>query len=114
MIPKPLRTLGTGAAIILGGILTLNLASSATIRAIRLANEAKRVKLKSKAPFFFFFFFFFVYGGALACLLLSPIFLLGVFGAEKGRIALWHLQRQGFLYMQIVQRECHHKLVAFV
>lgn len=113
MIPKPLRTLGTGAAIILGGILTLNLASSATIRAIRLANEAKRVKLKSKAPFFFFFFFF-VCGGTLACLLLRPIFLLGVFGAEKGRIALWRLQRQGVLYMQIVQRECHHKLVAFV
>ncbi|KAG2718711.1 hypothetical protein I3843_03G223600 [Carya illinoinensis] len=45
MIPKPLRTLGTGAAIILGGILTLNLASSATIRAIRLTNEAKRRKI---------------------------------------------------------------------
>lgn len=51
MIPKQLRTLGTGAALILGGLLTLNLASSATIRALRSTNEAKRVKLKSQTLF---------------------------------------------------------------
>ena len=44
MIPKPVRALGTGAALILGGILTLNLVSSATVGALRLAAEAKRVK----------------------------------------------------------------------
>ncbi|XP_062147938.1 uncharacterized protein LOC133856907 [Alnus glutinosa] len=47
MIPKPLRTLGTGAAIILGGLITLNLASSATMRALRFTNEAKRRKVAS-------------------------------------------------------------------
>ncbi|KAB1209029.1 hypothetical protein CJ030_MR6G010454 [Morella rubra] len=45
MIPKPLRTVGIGGAIILGGLLTLNLASSVTIRAIRFSNEAKRRKI---------------------------------------------------------------------
>lgn len=52
--------MGTGAAIILGGLLTLNLASSATMRALRFTNEAKRVKLKSEtlsslAPILFCF-----------------------------------------------------------
>uniref|UniRef100_A0A803QD09 Reverse transcriptase domain-containing protein n=1 Tax=Cannabis sativa TaxID=3483 RepID=A0A803QD09_CANSA len=42
MIPKPVQVLGKGAAIILGGVVTLNLVSSATVGALRAANEAKR------------------------------------------------------------------------
>ncbi|KAL5547974.1 hypothetical protein UlMin_003205 [Ulmus minor] len=45
MIPKQLRALGAGAALILGGILTLNLVSTATIGALRIATEAKRRKI---------------------------------------------------------------------
>ncbi|KAH7546438.1 protein BUNDLE SHEATH DEFECTIVE 2, chloroplastic [Ziziphus jujuba] len=45
MIPKQLRTMATGAAVILGGIFTLNLVSSATIATLRLATEAKRRKV---------------------------------------------------------------------
>ncbi|KAF3453659.1 hypothetical protein FNV43_RR04100 [Rhamnella rubrinervis] len=44
MIPKPLRALATGTAVVLGGIFALNLVSSATIGALRLATEAKRRK----------------------------------------------------------------------
>ncbi|GMN66239.1 hypothetical protein TIFTF001_038077 [Ficus carica] len=42
MIPKPVRALLTGASVILGGVFTLNLISSATIGALRLATESKR------------------------------------------------------------------------
>ncbi|XP_048423380.1 protein BUNDLE SHEATH DEFECTIVE 2, chloroplastic [Pyrus x bretschneideri] len=42
MFPKQLRTVGTAAAVLLGGILTLNLASTATIGALRFAAESKR------------------------------------------------------------------------
>jgi hypothetical protein len=48
MIPKPMRRLATGTAIILGGIVSLNLASTVAIKAIRFTNEAKRV-INSKA-----------------------------------------------------------------
>lgn len=43
MIPKPLQTVGKAAAVIFAGFLTLNLASTATIGAIRVAVESKRV-----------------------------------------------------------------------
>ncbi|BBH08460.1 hypothetical protein Prudu_020663, partial [Prunus dulcis] len=45
MIPKPLRTLCTVAAVLVGGFFTLNLASTATIGALRLATESKRRKI---------------------------------------------------------------------
>ncbi|ONH98267.1 hypothetical protein PRUPE_7G238900 [Prunus persica] len=45
MIPKPLRTLCTVAAALVGGFFTLNLASTATIGALRLATESKRRKI---------------------------------------------------------------------
>jgi hypothetical protein len=79
MIPKPLRTLGTGAAIILGGLITLNLASSATMRALRFTNEAKRVKLKSETLFGSNTFLFPLLGVRFSCC---------GFGAEKGGVAL--------------------------
>ena len=44
--------IGTGAALILGGLLTLNLVSSATVGALRLASEAKRVKKLKNHKFF--------------------------------------------------------------
>ncbi|PRQ46450.1 putative Heat shock protein DnaJ, cysteine-rich [Rosa chinensis] len=44
MIPKPLQTVGKGAAVIVAGFLTLNLASTATIGAIRFAVESRRKK----------------------------------------------------------------------
>ncbi|KAL6221736.1 hypothetical protein ACLB2K_002787 [Fragaria x ananassa] len=44
MIPKPLQTVGKAAAVIFAGFLTLNLASTATIGAIRVAVESKRKK----------------------------------------------------------------------
>lgn len=46
MIPKPARVLLTGASLILGGVLTLNIISSATIGALRFATESKRVSEK--------------------------------------------------------------------
>ena len=52
MIPKPLRTLATGTAVVLGGIFALNLVSSATIGALRLATEAKRVKALNFSNYF--------------------------------------------------------------
>jgi hypothetical protein len=105
MIPKQLHTLGTGAALILGGLITLNLASSATIRAIRFTNEAKRVKFKSQTLF-----------GSITFLfpLLGVRFSFCGFGAEKGGAALCALQRERVCYVQTVQRKCHHILVAFV
>uniref|UniRef100_A0A7N2R1V1 Uncharacterized protein n=1 Tax=Quercus lobata TaxID=97700 RepID=A0A7N2R1V1_QUELO len=45
MIPKPIRPLATVAAVITGGLITLNLASTATIKVIRFASEAKRRKV---------------------------------------------------------------------
>ncbi|EXB50306.1 hypothetical protein L484_017844 [Morus notabilis] len=42
MIPKPARVLLTGASLILGGVFTLNIISSATIGALRFATESKR------------------------------------------------------------------------
>ncbi|KAM4125322.1 hypothetical protein ACB094_01G300600 [Castanea mollissima] len=42
MIPKPIRPLATVAAVITGGLITLNLASTATIKVIRFVSEAKR------------------------------------------------------------------------
>ncbi|XP_061345302.1 protein BUNDLE SHEATH DEFECTIVE 2, chloroplastic [Gastrolobium bilobum] len=41
----PLRTLVTGAAVILGGVVTLNLASTATLKALNFASELKRKKI---------------------------------------------------------------------
>ncbi|KAJ8751601.1 hypothetical protein K2173_016852 [Erythroxylum novogranatense] len=46
MIPKPLRTVAASTAIIVGSLVTLNIASSITIGALRLATEAKRRKLE--------------------------------------------------------------------
>lgn len=42
-IPRPLRIIGVGAAVFSGGILTLSLVSSAIIRTLQAADEAKRV-----------------------------------------------------------------------
>lgn len=113
MIPKPIRPLATVAAVITGGLITLNLASTATIKAIRFVSEAKRVKLKSQTISGSQTFFFLSFSLLLVFLLLSLVFLVG-FCAEKGGVALWGLQRKRVLYMQIVQRKCHHRVVAYV
>ncbi|KAL6984870.1 hypothetical protein U1Q18_018250 [Sarracenia purpurea var. burkii] len=44
-VPQPLRTLASAAAVMLGGMLTLSLASSAAIRTLQAITEAKRKKL---------------------------------------------------------------------
>lgn len=113
MIPKPIRPLATVAAVITGGLITLNLASTATIKAIRFVSEAKRVKLKSQtisgSQTFFFSLFLFCWSFCF-----WVWFSWWVFCAEKGGVALWGLQRKRVLYMQIVQRKCHHRVVAYV
>ncbi|XP_057494500.1 protein BUNDLE SHEATH DEFECTIVE 2, chloroplastic [Actinidia eriantha] len=43
-VPPAVRTLASAAAVILGGMLTLSLASSASIRALKAVTEAKRKK----------------------------------------------------------------------
>ncbi|KAI3973984.1 hypothetical protein MKX01_030560 [Papaver californicum] len=43
-VPEPLRKLGTAAGIFFGGVITLSLASSLTIRALQAVSEAKRKK----------------------------------------------------------------------
>ena len=56
---RPLRTLVTGAGVILGGIATLNLASTVTLKALSFASETKRVKIyELKCTYFFFSFGF--------------------------------------------------------
>ncbi|KAJ4708318.1 Heat shock protein DnaJ, cysteine-rich domain containing protein [Melia azedarach] len=45
MIPKPVGLLGASAAIIFGGFVTLNLASTLTLGALRAASEAERKKV---------------------------------------------------------------------
>ncbi|KAI4335766.1 hypothetical protein L6164_014377 [Bauhinia variegata] len=45
MNPRPLRTLISGAAVILAGILTLNLASTVTLQALQFTSEKKRQKI---------------------------------------------------------------------
>ncbi|XP_058074542.1 uncharacterized protein LOC131223231 [Magnolia sinica] len=44
-IPQPLRTLGAAAAVVFGGMFSLSLASSVTIRMLQAATEAKRKKV---------------------------------------------------------------------
>lgn len=51
MNPRPLRTWVTGAAVILGGIATLNLASTVTLKALHFASEKKRVRIFAKLHF---------------------------------------------------------------
>ncbi|CAK7335686.1 unnamed protein product [Dovyalis caffra] len=41
MIPKPLRTLATGSAVILGGVLALNITSSIAVSVLRFATDLK-------------------------------------------------------------------------
>ncbi|XP_057968970.1 uncharacterized protein LOC131158248 [Malania oleifera] len=43
--PRPLRVLGTTAAVFFGGMFTLSLASSFTIRTVKAVAEAKRKKV---------------------------------------------------------------------
>ncbi|KAI3928813.1 hypothetical protein MKW98_024414 [Papaver atlanticum] len=43
-VPEPLRKLGTTAGILFGGVITLSLASTLTIRALQTVSEAKRKK----------------------------------------------------------------------
>ena len=43
-VPQPLRAMGAAAVVIFGGMLGLSLASSVTVRAIRAAADAKRVR----------------------------------------------------------------------
>ncbi|KAI3920334.1 hypothetical protein MKX01_000673 [Papaver californicum] len=43
-VPEPLRKLGMAAGIFFGGVITLSLASSLTIRALQTVSEAKRKK----------------------------------------------------------------------
>eukprot|EP00262_Sarcandra_glabra_P016681 TRINITY_DN5510_c0_g1_i1.p1 TRINITY_DN5510_c0_g1~~TRINITY_DN5510_c0_g1_i1.p1 ORF type:complete len:109 (-),score=2.41 TRINITY_DN5510_c0_g1_i1:108-434(-) len=44
-IPRPLRVVATGAAVLFGGMFTLSLASSVTIRTFQAVAEAKRKKV---------------------------------------------------------------------
>ncbi|KAF5741973.1 hypothetical protein HS088_TW09G00011 [Tripterygium wilfordii] len=45
MIPRPLRIFATGTAIILGGLVVLNVTSAVCVSALRAATESKRRKL---------------------------------------------------------------------
>lgn len=97
MIPKPIRPLATVAAVITGGLITLNLASTATIKAIRFVSEAKRVKLKSQTisgsqTFFLSFSLLLVF------LLLSLIFLVGFLCRERWRCLVGFAEEKGFIY----------------
>jgi hypothetical protein len=44
-IPRPFRTWIKGGAIIFGGIVTLNVASTLTLKAFQFASENKRVRI---------------------------------------------------------------------
>ncbi|CAN6681155.1 unnamed protein product [Malus baccata var. baccata] len=77
MFPKQLRTLGTAAAVLLGGFFTLNLASTATIGALRFAAESKRVK-RPKTQ------------------LLTFKSLLRFWGRERLRCLVWSAGGKGF------------------
>ncbi|GLU14639.1 hypothetical protein SLE2022_311980 [Rubroshorea leprosula] len=44
MVPKSLQALGKGAAVILGGFITVNIATSAAVAAFRTVVEEKRKK----------------------------------------------------------------------
>jgi len=44
-IPRPFPTWITGAFVVLGGIATLNVASTLTLKALHFASENKRVKI---------------------------------------------------------------------
>ncbi|PIA42505.1 hypothetical protein AQUCO_02000158v1 [Aquilegia coerulea] len=46
-IPRQVRVLGTGAAILLGGMFSVSLVSSVTIRTLQAVTEAKRKKYAS-------------------------------------------------------------------
>lgn len=52
MNPKPLRTWVTGAFVIFGGIATLNVASTLTIKALQFASDKKRVMIYQCALLF--------------------------------------------------------------
>ncbi|XP_027333495.1 uncharacterized protein LOC113848252 [Abrus precatorius] len=45
MSSRPLRTWVTGTAVILGGVATLNLASSVTLKTLQFVSEKKRKKI---------------------------------------------------------------------
>ena len=99
MIPKPIRPLATVAAVITGGLITLNLASTATIKAIRFVSEAKRVKLKSQTiSGSQTFFFSFSFSLLLVFLLLSLIFLVGFLCRERWRCLVGFAEEKGFIY----------------
>ncbi|TQD90514.1 hypothetical protein C1H46_023952 [Malus baccata] len=93
MFPKQLRTVGTAAAVLLGGFLTLNLASTATIGALRFAAESKRVKrpktqlLTSK-----------ISSPSLLNWYLIAILLVGFCGRERLRCPVWFAEGKGFIY----------------
>lgn len=65
MIPKPFRALSKGVAIVIGGFLTLNLAGTVAIVAVRSVAEKNRVKDNLPRPplllIFFYFFIFYLY-----------------------------------------------------
>ncbi|KAL5698087.1 hypothetical protein ACHQM5_029168 [Ranunculus cassubicifolius] len=46
-VPRQLRVLGTAAAVFLGGMFTVSLASTVTIRALQSVTEAKRKKFST-------------------------------------------------------------------
>ena len=98
MIPKPIRPLATVAAVITGGLITLNLASTATIKAIRFVSEAKRVKLNSQTISGSQTFFFFLFFSLLVFLLLSLIFLVGFLCRERWRCLVGFAEEKGFIY----------------
>ena len=98
MIPKPIRPLATVAAVITGGLITLNLASTATIKAIRFVSEAKRVKLKSQTISGSQTFFFSLFSSLLVFLLLSLIFLVGFLCRERWRCLVGFAEEKGFIY----------------
>ena len=98
MIPKPIRPLATVAAVIPGGLITLNLASTATIKAIRFASEVKLVKLKSQTiSGSQTFCFFLSFSLLLVFLLLSLIFLVGFLCRERWRCLVGFAEEKGFI-----------------
>lgn len=81
MIPKQVGFLGATAAIIFGGFVTLNVASTITLGALRAASEAKRVKARSASSLQSYFLPFFLY----------LLFFLFCIFVEKVCDALWGL-----------------------
>lgn len=98
MVPNQLRTLVTGAGIILGGILTLNVVSSVTIGALRLATEANRVNPRPPKPPPPSSSFLLIYFDTLIDFGFYYVFICWVCGRESLRCLVRFVKAKDFTY----------------